>query len=56
MEVKKILTFHVLALSREERLYPVSQGRLMWCVVIPVNGSRKDDVVRRYCYEWFKER
>jgi hypothetical protein len=23
----------------------------MWCVVIVVNVSRKDDVVRRYCSE-----
>ena len=58
MEVKKILTFHVLAHSREERLYPVVmsviQGRMMWCVVIAVLGSRKDVVVRPYCGSWFK--
>jgi hypothetical protein len=57
MEVKKILTFHVLAHSRGERLYlvvmSVSQGRMMRCVVIAVNGSREDDVVRCYCGKWF---
>jgi hypothetical protein len=34
----------------------VNGSRKMWCVVIAVNGSSKDDVLRRYCYEWFKER
>jgi hypothetical protein len=57
MEVKMILTFLVLAHSSEERLYPVvmlvSQGRMMWYVVVVVNGCRKDDVVRRCCSEWF---
>jgi hypothetical protein len=60
VEVKKILTLHVLADSREERLYPVimsaSQGRKMWFVVIAVRGLRKDNVVRRYCSTWFQER
>jgi hypothetical protein len=59
VEVKKILTFRVLARIREERLYPVvmsvSQGWMMWCFVIAVNVSRKDDVVHDYCSAWFKD-
>jgi hypothetical protein len=31
------------------------QERMTWCVVIAMNGSKKDDMVRRYCSEWFKK-
>jgi hypothetical protein len=44
MEVRKMLIFHVIAHSRQERLYPVvisvSQGRMMWFVVIVVRDSK----------------